>query len=196
MLEEFDKPQEDLLKHHASISELKRNFMEAVPESRPSEWDKRLSTHSPFRTVGINGQPLPSADGPPLVQTQTVTITAASTSLPSDISTKEVPIVPTKTFTYESAKVTAEDEDKDDSTVSTSKTISSESTCGSSVTTTKMSKVVKSSSTETRVEKRIVLNADSETDQDQVHAIKKKRSFFFKFIVAPELNLYNHSYHI
>uniref|UniRef100_A0A672G5J7 Protein 4.1 n=1 Tax=Salarias fasciatus TaxID=181472 RepID=A0A672G5J7_SALFA len=59
----FDKPQEDLLKHHASISELKRNFMEAVPESRPSEWDKRLSTHSPFRTLGINGQPLAGADG-------------------------------------------------------------------------------------------------------------------------------------
>uniref|UniRef100_A0A3B3DVR9 Protein 4.1 n=1 Tax=Oryzias melastigma TaxID=30732 RepID=A0A3B3DVR9_ORYME len=167
MRKEFEKPQEDLLQHHASISELKRNFMEAVPESRPSEWDKRLSTHSPFRTVGINGQPLPSADGPPLVQTQTVTITAASTSLPSDISTTEVPIVPTKTFTYESTKVTGDDEDRDDSTVSTSKTISSESTCGSAVTTTKISKVVKSSSTETRVEKRIVLNAESETDQDQ-----------------------------
>uniref|UniRef100_A0A3B3DUH5 Protein 4.1 n=1 Tax=Oryzias melastigma TaxID=30732 RepID=A0A3B3DUH5_ORYME len=166
-VKEFEKPQEDLLQHHASISELKRNFMEAVPESRPSEWDKRLSTHSPFRTVGINGQPLPSADGPPLVQTQTVTITAASTSLPSDISTTEVPIVPTKTFTYESTKVTGDDEDRDDSTVSTSKTISSESTCGSAVTTTKISKVVKSSSTETRVEKRIVLNAESETDQDQ-----------------------------
>ncbi|XP_077951283.1 protein 4.1-like isoform X21 [Gasterosteus aculeatus] len=63
MLEEFDKPQEDLLRHHASISELKRNFMEAATETRPSEWDKRLSTHSPFRTLGINGQPLPSADG-------------------------------------------------------------------------------------------------------------------------------------
>uniref|UniRef100_A0A1A8RH22 Protein 4.1 n=1 Tax=Nothobranchius rachovii TaxID=451742 RepID=A0A1A8RH22_9TELE len=63
MLEEFDKPQEELISHHASISQLKRNFMEAVPESRPSEWDKRLSTHSPFRTLGINGQPLPSADG-------------------------------------------------------------------------------------------------------------------------------------
>lgn len=37
--------------------------MEAVPEARPSEWEKRLSTHSPFRTVVINGQPLPSADG-------------------------------------------------------------------------------------------------------------------------------------
>lgn len=37
--------------------------MEAVPEQRPSEWDKRLSTHSPFRTVGINGQPLAGPDG-------------------------------------------------------------------------------------------------------------------------------------
>ncbi|XP_042345174.1 uncharacterized protein LOC121945189 isoform X7 [Plectropomus leopardus] len=301
MLEEFDKPQEDLLRHHASISELKRNFMEAAPESRPSEWDKRLSTHSPFRTLGINGQPLPSADGsvcisplcngsetkteheetssnvgfsgipspalshksepdcveapgapaeeescdqdevvvfetslvpivevemaqlppspglspkvldgiqeeegscpelsehsgkifgsspasyfrsdgpqvvrcfqPPLVQTQTVTITAVSNSLPSGISTTEVPIVPTKTFIYESSKVAVDgtDEDKDNTTVSSSKTVSSETTSGTSVTTTTthISKVVKSGSTETRVEKRIVITADSDIDQDK-----------------------------
>lgn len=61
--QDFDKPNEDLVKHHASISQLKKNFMEAVPESRPSEWEKRLSTHSPFRNLGINGQPLSSADG-------------------------------------------------------------------------------------------------------------------------------------
>ncbi|KAK9513643.1 hypothetical protein VZT92_027159 [Zoarces viviparus] len=291
MLEEFDKPQEDLLRHHASISVLKRNFMEAAPESRPSEWDKRLSTHSPFRTLGINGQPLPGADGsmcislpcngsethtahedtfsgmpsptvshdseaedarveeescdqeevvvfetssvpavevetaqlptslgrcrealdgtreeeeegsgpevsvrsgklvgsspascfrsdghqvvrcfqPPLVQTQTVTITAVSASLPSGISTTEVPIVPTKTFIYESSKVAVDgtDEDKDDTTVSSSKTVTSESTSGTTVTTTRISKVVKSGSSETRVEKRIVITADSDIDQDK-----------------------------
>uniref|UniRef100_A0A8C6NJ37 Protein 4.1 n=1 Tax=Nothobranchius furzeri TaxID=105023 RepID=A0A8C6NJ37_NOTFU len=298
MLEEFDKPQEELISHHASISQLKRNFMEAVPESRPSEWDKRLSTHSPFRTLGINGQPLPSADGsvcisplckssetkashegtssnlgfsdppsptvshesepesvealsapeeaeeesrsheevvvfetlsvpvvevaqlvpsfesfckaldeiqeeealcpgasehsgrivgsspasyfrsngpqvircfqPPLVQTQTVTITAVSNSLSSDISTTEVPIIPTKTFTYESSKVTDEgtDEDKDSSVLSSSKSITSESTSGTTVTTTQISKIVKTGSTETRVEKRIVITADSDVDQD------------------------------
>ncbi|XP_008294726.1 titin-like isoform X4 [Stegastes partitus] len=167
MLEEFDKPQEDLLRHHASISELKRNFMEAVPETKPSEWDKRLSTHSPFRTLGINGQPLPSADGPPLVQTQTVTITAASNLLSSGISTTEVPIVPTKTFTYESSKVAVDgtDEDKDGTTVS--QTITSETTSGTTVTTTHISKVVKSGSSETRVEKRIVITADSDHDQDK-----------------------------
>ncbi|XP_039885468.1 uncharacterized protein LOC120732150 isoform X6 [Simochromis diagramma] len=171
MLEDFDKPQEVLLRHHASISELKRNFMEAVPDHKPSEWDKRLSTHSPFRTLGINGQPLPSADGPPLVQTQTVTITAVSSPLPSGISTTEVPIVPTKTFTYESSKVTVDgtEEDKDCSTVSSSQTITSETTSGTSVTTTTthISKVVKSGSSETRVEKRIVITADSDIDQDK-----------------------------
>uniref|UniRef100_A0A3B4XQQ7 Protein 4.1 n=1 Tax=Seriola lalandi dorsalis TaxID=1841481 RepID=A0A3B4XQQ7_SERLL len=175
-VKEFNKPQEDLLRHHASISKLKKNFMEAVPEPRPSEWDKRLSTHSPFRTLGINGQPLPSADGPPLVQTQTVTITAVSNSLPTGISTTEVPIVPTKTFTYESSKVG----DKDGTTVSSSKTVTSETTSGTTVTTTTthISKVVKSGSSETRVEKRIVITADSDIDQDKLylhtHVSKKK----------------------
>uniref|UniRef100_A0A673U484 Protein 4.1 n=1 Tax=Suricata suricatta TaxID=37032 RepID=A0A673U484_SURSU len=62
MLEDLDKSQEEIKKHHASISELKKNFMESVPEPRPSEWDKRLSTHSPFRTLTINGQ-LPTGEG-------------------------------------------------------------------------------------------------------------------------------------
>uniref|UniRef100_A0ACB8FR90 Protein 4.1 n=1 Tax=Sphaerodactylus townsendi TaxID=933632 RepID=A0ACB8FR90_9SAUR len=56
MLEDLDKTQEEIKKHHANISELKKNFMESVPDPRPSEWDKRLSTHSPFRTLNINGQ--------------------------------------------------------------------------------------------------------------------------------------------
>ncbi|XP_061808929.1 uncharacterized protein [Nerophis lumbriciformis] len=285
---EFDKPQEDLLRHHASVSELKRNFMEALPQSRPSEWDKRLSTHSPLRSLGVNGQPsadgsvnispmcsgseakaaheetfvtlgfsnkssptvghcrcadapsvpvekscdqeellvlrpsfspivivaqpppslnlstkgfndnrvkvvpgLPECSGnrvgtsapyfrngapravhsfqPPLVQTQTVTITAASNSLPSGISTTEVPIVPTQTVTYESSKdaVDGADEDKESTTMSISQT--SETTSGTTITTTTthISKIVKSGSSETRVEKRIVISADSDNDQDK-----------------------------
>uniref|UniRef100_A0A9L0K4L3 Protein 4.1 n=1 Tax=Equus asinus TaxID=9793 RepID=A0A9L0K4L3_EQUAS len=62
MLEDLGKSQEEIKKHHASISELKKNFMESVPEPRPSEWDKRLSTHSPFRTPNINGQ-IPTGEG-------------------------------------------------------------------------------------------------------------------------------------
>ncbi|XP_029426702.1 protein 4.1 isoform X4 [Nannospalax galili] len=59
---DLDKSQEEIKKHHASISELKKNFMESVPEPRPSEWDKRLSTHSPFRALNINGQ-VPTGEG-------------------------------------------------------------------------------------------------------------------------------------
>uniref|UniRef100_G3WDS0 Protein 4.1 n=1 Tax=Sarcophilus harrisii TaxID=9305 RepID=G3WDS0_SARHA len=62
MLEDLGKTQEEIRKHHASISELKKSFMESVPEPRPSEWDKRLSTHSPFRTLNLNGQ-IPSGEG-------------------------------------------------------------------------------------------------------------------------------------
>lgn len=55
-LKDLDKTQTEIMRHHTSISELKRSFMESVPEPRPSEWDKRLSTNSPFRTANINGQ--------------------------------------------------------------------------------------------------------------------------------------------
>ncbi|XP_073790097.1 band 4.1-like protein 2 isoform X25 [Danio rerio] len=68
MLEDLDKTQEDVLKHQASISELKRSFMEAAPEPRPSQWDKRL-TGSPATTLRLQapGAPqisssLPEAD--------------------------------------------------------------------------------------------------------------------------------------
>uniref|UniRef100_A0A8K9UF24 Protein 4.1 n=1 Tax=Oncorhynchus mykiss TaxID=8022 RepID=A0A8K9UF24_ONCMY len=309
MRKDFEKPQEDLIRHHTSISELKRNFMASVPESRgPSEWDKRLSTHSPFRSLGINGQPLPDADGsvcitpireeldtkaalqqdessntvrpsggpspspastetgpdrvdskshdapgvagpyvqddehvssgtttshvpvveveraqlphsyqlqgtvleeeepadpgsrgeqsgritgtshtsyfvsgvphvircfqPPLVQTQTVTITDVSNSLPTDVSTKDVPIVQTQTISYESAEVSVDGTDggKEATALSSIQSITSESsreTSGTSITTTTthISKVVKGGASETRVEKRIVITADSEDDQ-------------------------------
>uniref|UniRef100_A0AAY4DYP6 FERM domain-containing protein n=1 Tax=Denticeps clupeoides TaxID=299321 RepID=A0AAY4DYP6_9TELE len=55
MLEDLDKTQEDVLKHQASISELKRSFMEAKPEPRPSQWDKRL-TASPVTSLRLQAQ--------------------------------------------------------------------------------------------------------------------------------------------
>ncbi|XP_067403476.1 band 4.1-like protein 3 isoform X1 [Emydura macquarii macquarii] len=49
MLEELDKNQEDLMKHHTNISELKRTFLETSTDTTVSnEWEKRLST-SPVR---------------------------------------------------------------------------------------------------------------------------------------------------
>ncbi|XP_048881008.1 protein 4.1b isoform X1 [Brienomyrus brachyistius] len=295
MLEDLDRTQEVIMRHHASISELKRSFMEAMPEPQPSEWDKRLSTHSPFRSVSINGQlqpgdvsacsprvgeccddtlgeessfgsirggavlklsdhdgsgvgseheeeeekeeawpnaedppglcvqvekatvpsPSPEPQGPgdcllpgteeqdhppeaepnpqcavvgaspiscfvsegpylircfqpPLVKTQTVTISEGSTSLHTDISTMEVPIVhtQTKTITYESAQLAERDRDSD--VLLGAPGITSEMV--SSATTTQIRKTVKGGVSETRIEKRIVITGDSDIDHNQALA--------------------------
>ncbi|KAM4758126.1 protein 4.1 isoform 9-T10 [Cyanocitta cristata] len=353
MLEDLDKTQEEIKKHHANISELKKNFMESVPEPRPSEWDKRLSTHSPFRSLNVNGQiptavdgvkkvtvpsserqcfasceiehqliwerslkmsdflsqedvaavpewssfntgfawegskqsvvfsetPVPSQpspswhfgasslsseeekeeeeqeeavpslsaseedltcekgvcvdvekdselsepepppspaalprqpwggeekevaeDGedsfafrkprgecpnpdapnglpelircfqPPLVKTQTVTISDVSSAIKSEIPTKEVPIVhtETKTITYEAAQTDGGNGDLDPGVLLTAQTITSETT--SSTTTTQITKTVKGGISETRIEKRIVITGDADVDHDQVLA--------------------------
>ncbi|XP_074782474.1 protein 4.1 isoform X16 [Athene noctua] len=182
MLEDLDKTQEEIKKHHANISELKKNFMESVPEPRPSEWDKRLSTHSPFRTLNVNGQIPVGADGvkkvtvlsserqPPLVKTQTVTISDVSSAVKSEIPTKEVPIVhtETKTITYEAAQTDGGSGDLDPGILLTAQTITSETT--SSTTTTQITKTVKGGISETRIEKRIVITGDADVDHDQVLA--------------------------
>ncbi|XP_027427474.2 protein 4.1 isoform X9 [Zalophus californianus] len=176
MLEDLDKSQEEIKKHHASISELKKNFMESVPEPRPSEWDKRLSTHSPFRTLNINGQ-LPTGEGPPLVKTQTVTISDTANAVKSEIPTKDVPIVhtETKTITYEAAQTDDSNGDLDPGVLLTAQTITSETT--SSTTTTQITKTVKGGISETRIEKRIVITGDADIDHDQVlvQAIKEAK---------------------
>ncbi|XP_045380622.1 band 4.1-like protein 2 isoform X1 [Camelus bactrianus] len=58
MLEDLDKAQEEILKHQASISELKRNFMESTPEPRPNEWEKRRITPLSLQTQGNKGDHL------------------------------------------------------------------------------------------------------------------------------------------
>ncbi|XP_036913086.1 protein 4.1 isoform X1 [Sturnira hondurensis] len=326
MLEDLDKSQEEIKKHHASISELKKNFMESVPEPRPSEWDKRLSTHSPFRSLNINGQiptgegnvngirteeaaavtlgpsatpdsewagpersvipsesqrtappespqsfdfgplsisskeaeekeqgeagsldikemprarsgecvgvedqasasqvpvspapsqlqlgetkaesseervtpgePLGKQDGsfldsrvgnqfptlirsfqPPLVKTQTVTLSDTAGAGKSEIPTKDVPIVhtETKTITYEAAQTEDSNGDLDPGVLLTAQTITSETT--SSTTTTQITKTVKGGISETRIEKRIVITGDADIDHDQVlvQAIKEAK---------------------
>ncbi|KAM4873227.1 protein 4.1 isoform 11-T11 [Thomomys bottae] len=328
---DLDKSQEEIRKHHASISELKKNFMESVPEPRPSEWDKRLSTHSPFRTLNVNGQ-IPTGEGvkktsvllsekksvngirteevavgtqgpsaypasewegpkqsvgpsksqmttpsetpqsfgfgslsissketeekeqgaaghleieetpsgpsgecvgveeqasalqfsasyqlqlgeneadsseehvipgeplgkqngsfldscvgtqfptlirsfqPPLVKTQTVTISDTANAAKSEIPTKDVPIVhtETKTITYEAAQTDDNNGDLDPGVLLTAQTITSETT--SSTTTTQITKTVKGGISETRIEKRIVITGDGDIDHDQVGMLRK-----------------------
>ncbi|XP_049332136.1 protein 4.1 isoform X10 [Astyanax mexicanus] len=138
MLEDLDKTQSEIMRHHSSISELKRSFMESVPEPRPSEWDKRLSTHSPFRTASINGQLQP--DSSPVVKTHTITISDVTNSLRGEVANKEVPIVhtETKTITYESAQPDAVAEKE--GMLLSAQTITSETV--STTTTTQITKAL------------------------------------------------------
>ncbi|XP_058469261.1 band 4.1-like protein 2 isoform X10 [Solea solea] len=54
---DHDKTQDEVLKHQASISQLKRSFMEAPPPSPPqtNQWEKRL-TSSPATAVRVQQQ--------------------------------------------------------------------------------------------------------------------------------------------
>ncbi|XP_048849684.1 protein 4.1-like isoform X2 [Brienomyrus brachyistius] len=178
MLEDVDKTQGELMRHHASISELKRSFMEAMPEQRPSEWDKRLSSQSPFRSITINGQLQPSANGSPLVKKmQTVTISDITNNIRGDPTTKEVPIVhtETRTITYESPQTGDNVLDRDGGILLSAQTISSDTVC--TTTTTQITKTVKGGISETRIEKRIVITGDMEIDHDKAlaQAIKEAK---------------------
>ncbi|MBN3290819.1 EPB41 protein, partial [Polypterus senegalus] len=79
---------------------------------------------------------------PPLVKTQTVTISDASSFLKSDITTKDVPIVhtETKTITYEAAQPEDSNTDKDSGVLLSAQTITSETV--STTTTTQITKAL------------------------------------------------------
>ncbi|KAG8571187.1 hypothetical protein GDO81_011550 [Engystomops pustulosus] len=66
--QEFDKNQEELMKHQTNISELKRTFLETATETTAgSEWEKRLST-SPVR-LAVRQEEAPMIE--PLVPEET-----------------------------------------------------------------------------------------------------------------------------
>ncbi|XP_077598971.1 protein 4.1 isoform X12 [Stigmatopora nigra] len=176
---DVDKTQTEIMRHHTSVSELKRSFMESVPEPRPSEWDKRLSTNSPFRTASINGQLQPSS---PVLKTQTITISDVTNSLRGTLAYKDIPLVhtETKTITYESAQVSIPQPvdtlaERDSGVLLSAQTITSETI--STTTTTQITKTVKGGISETRIEKRIVITGDTEIDHDKAlaQAIKEAK---------------------
>uniref|UniRef100_A0A1A8E5N1 Protein 4.1 n=1 Tax=Nothobranchius kadleci TaxID=1051664 RepID=A0A1A8E5N1_NOTKA len=174
MLENVDKTQTEIMRHHTSISELKRSFMESVPEPRPSEWDKRLSTNSPLRTLSINGQLQPAS---PVLKAQTVTISDVTNSLRGTVAYRDIPLVhtETKTITYESAQPVDAVPEKDSGVLLSAQTITSETI--STTTTTQITKTVKGGVSETRIEKRIVITGDTAIDHDKAlaQAIKEAK---------------------
>ncbi|KAM4725852.1 protein 4.1 isoform 7-T8 [Anableps anableps] len=173
-IKDLDKTQTEIMRHHTSISELKRSFMESVPEPRPSEWDKRLSTNSPLRTVSLNGHLQPAS---PALRAQTVTISDVTNSVRGTVTYKDIPLVhtETKTITYESSQPVETLAEKDSGVLLSAQTITSETI--STTTTTQITKTVKGGISETRIEKRIVITGDTEIDHDKAlaQAIKEAK---------------------
>nr|XP_054604328.1 band 4.1-like protein 2 isoform X9 [Nothobranchius furzeri] len=169
---DHDKTQEEVLKHQASISQLKRSFMEAPPPSppQPNQWEKRL-TSSPATATRVQQQHVP-----PVVKTEMVTISDTFAAQKTEIATKEVPIVhtETKTITYEAAQLDGNG-DGEPGVLMTAQTITSESLC--TTTTTHITKTLKGGLSETRIEKRIVITGDCDIDHDQAlaQAIKEAK---------------------
>ncbi|XP_036941718.1 band 4.1-like protein 2 isoform X10 [Acanthopagrus latus] len=170
--QDHDKTQDEVLKHQASISQLKRSFMEAPPPSppQPNQWEKRL-TSSPATTIRVQQQQVP-----PVVKTEMVTISDTFAAQKTEIATKEVPIVhtETKTITYEAAQLDGNG-DGEPGVLMTAQTITSESLC--TTTTTHITKTLKGGLSETRIEKRIVITGDCDIDHDEAlaQAIKEAK---------------------
>lgn len=87
MLEDHDKTQEEVLKHQASISQLKRSFMEAPPPSppQPNQWEKRL-TSSPA-TIRLQQQQVVSV---PQTEAATADNTISDTKEPAKTTEVEI----------------------------------------------------------------------------------------------------------
>uniref|UniRef100_A0A671SR94 FERM domain-containing protein n=1 Tax=Sinocyclocheilus anshuiensis TaxID=1608454 RepID=A0A671SR94_9TELE len=150
---DLDKTQEDVLKHQASISELKRSFMEATPEPRPSQWDKRL-TGSPATSLRL--------------QAHGVRVLVLGIRTPPQ--TLRMPL-----SLCSAEKLLDGNGDGEPGVLMTAQTITSESLC--TTTTTHITKTLKGGLSETRIEKRIVITGDSDIDHDQAlaQAIKEAK---------------------
>ncbi|XP_055728834.1 band 4.1-like protein 2 isoform X3 [Salvelinus fontinalis] len=87
--QDLDKTQEDVLKHQASTSELKRSFMEATPETRPSQWEKRL-TASPATSLRLQAQG--SSDDKQ--KSDKTTLQAAEVEIEETVVVEEIRVAP------------------------------------------------------------------------------------------------------
>ncbi|ETE63035.1 Band 4.1-like protein 2, partial [Ophiophagus hannah] len=84
---ELDKTQDELLKHQASISELKRNFMESTPEPRPNEWEKRRITPLTLQAQGSSHETLD------IVEKKQAEVGIAETIVTDDTDRGKMPFV-------------------------------------------------------------------------------------------------------
>uniref|UniRef100_A0A3Q2QW60 Erythrocyte membrane protein band 4.1 like 1 n=1 Tax=Fundulus heteroclitus TaxID=8078 RepID=A0A3Q2QW60_FUNHE len=175
-----DKSKDVLLKHQASINELKRALRE--PNSKLMNREKRLSATSPTATPEKKAPPVAKKDASAvsvahkLKRTDTRTETHTNGSEvhqnvvvdvppqnPAVVSSQEAPLVPKEN----GSPVKASPQGRE--SVVSPLTITAESI--TSATTTQVTKTVKGGYSETRIEKRIIITGDDDVDQHQALAM-------------------------
>uniref|UniRef100_A0A3Q2QW54 Erythrocyte membrane protein band 4.1 like 1 n=1 Tax=Fundulus heteroclitus TaxID=8078 RepID=A0A3Q2QW54_FUNHE len=155
-----DKSKDVLLKHQASINELKRALRE--PNSKLMNREKRLSATSPTATPEKKAPPVAKKDASAvsvahkLKRTDTRTETHTNGS---EVHQNVVVDVP--------PQVKASPQGRE--SVVSPLTITAESI--TSATTTQVTKTVKGGYSETRIEKRIIITGDDDVDQHQALAM-------------------------
>ncbi|XP_051804538.1 band 4.1-like protein 1 isoform X9 [Acanthochromis polyacanthus] len=175
----LDKSQDVLLKHQASINELKRALRE--PNSKLMNREKRLSATSPTGTPEKKAPPVAKKDPSAVsvahklkrADTKTETHTNGSEVHPNNmnvspqnygaISPQEAPAA----LKENGSPVKASTQGRE--SVVSPLTITAESV--TSATTTQVTKTVKGGYSETRIEKRIIITGDDDVDQHQALAM-------------------------
>ncbi|XP_030584910.1 band 4.1-like protein 1 [Archocentrus centrarchus] len=175
----LDKSKDVLLKHQASINELKRALRE--PNSKLMNREKRLSATSPTGTPEKKAPPVAKKDPSAVsvahklkrVDTKTETHTNGSEVHPNImnvspqnygvISPQEAPAA----VKENGSPVKASTQGRE--SVVSPLTITAESV--TSATTTQVTKTVKGGYSETRIEKRIIITGDDDVDQHQALAM-------------------------
>ncbi|XP_050930728.1 band 4.1-like protein 1 isoform X7 [Lates calcarifer] len=175
----LDKSQDVLLKHQASINELKRALRE--PNSKLMNREKRLSATSPTGTPEKKAPPVAKKDPTAVsmahmlrrADTKTQTHTNGSEVHPhimnvspqnyGAVSPQEAPAA----LKENGSPVKASTQGRE--SVVSPLTITAESV--TSATTTQVTKTVKGGYSETRIEKRIIITGDDDVDQHQALAM-------------------------
>ncbi|TMS18746.1 Band 4.1-like protein 1 [Larimichthys crocea] len=175
----LDKSQDFLLKHQASINELKRTLRE--PNSKLMNREKRLSATSPTGTPEKKAPPVAKKD-PSTVsmahmlkrsESKTETHTNGSEIHPNimNVSPQNYEIVSPReapaALKENGSPVKAGTQERE--SVVSPLTITAESV--TSATTTQVTKTVKGGYSETRIEKRIIITGDDDVDQHQALAM-------------------------
>lgn len=173
----LDKSKDVLLKHQASINELKRTLRE--PSSKLMNREKRLSATSPGGTPEKKAPPVakkePSAvnvahmlkrtDSKPETHTNGSEVHAniMNVSLQNYVVSGEMPAAQKQNGSPVKAGVQEKDP------VTSPLTVTAENV--TSATTTQVTKTVKGGYSETRIEKRIIITGDDDVDQHQALAM-------------------------